>query len=60
MHARLRVPKSFLNFYQIINIPDFPSLAAEIAEPRPYMNIKVATFTVCEKSINMLDNTKPA
>ena len=30
--------------------PDFPSLA-EIAEPRPYMNIKVAAFTVSEKAI---------
>ena len=32
--------------------PDFPSLADEIAEPRPDMNIKVAAFTVSEKSIN--------
>ena len=30
---------------------DFPCLADEIAEPRPDMNIKVATFTVSEKSI---------
>ena len=30
--------------------PDFPSLADEIAEPRPDMNIKVATFTVSEKT----------
>ena len=29
-----------------------PSLADEIAEPRPDMNIKVAAFTVREKSIN--------
>ena len=33
--------------------PDFPSLPDEIAEPRPDMNIKVAAFTVSEKSINM-------
>ena len=32
--------------------PDFPSLANEIAEPRPDMNIKVAAFTVSEKSSN--------
>ena len=32
--------------------PDFPCLADEIAEPRPDMNIKVAAFTVSEKSIN--------
>ena len=30
--------------------PDFPSLADEMAEPRPDMNIKVAAFTVSEKS----------
>ena len=30
----------------------FPCLADEIAEPRPDMNIKVAAFTVSEKSIN--------
>ena len=33
--------------------PDFPSLADEIAEPHPDMNIKVAAFTVSEKSINI-------
>ena len=32
----------------------FPSSADEIAEPRPDMNIKVAAFTVSEKSINTL------
>ena len=31
--------------------PDVPCLADEIAEPRPDMNIKVAAFTVNEKSI---------
>ena len=34
--------------------PDFPCLADEIAEPHPGMNIKVAAFTVSEKSINMV------
>ena len=33
--------------------PDFPSLADEIAKTRPDMNIKVAVFTVSEKSFNM-------
>ena len=33
--------------------PDFFSLADETAEPRPDMNIKVAAFTVSEKSINI-------
>ena len=32
--------------------PDFPSLADELAEPHPDMNIKVAAFTVSEKSSN--------
>ena len=32
---------------------DFPSLADEIAERRPDMNIKVAAFTVSEKSSNI-------
>ena len=34
--------------------PDFPSLADEIAEPHPDMNIKVAPFTVSEKSSNTI------
>ena len=50
MHARLRCSKSLLTLYQIKKKPDFPSLADEIAEPRPDMNIKVAAFTVSEKS----------
>ena len=33
--------------------PDFPSLADEIAEPYPDMNIKVTAFAVSERSINM-------
>ena len=51
MHARLRGSKSVLTLYQIINNNDFPSITDEIAEPRPDMNIKVAAFTVSEKSI---------
>ena len=40
-------------FLPKLNIePDFPSLADEIAEPRPDMNIKVTAFTVSKKSIN--------
>ena len=50
MHACLRGLKSLLTLNQIINKPDFPSLADEIAEPHPDMNIKIAAFTVCEKS----------
>ena len=53
MHARLRGSKSLLTPYQIINKTYFPSLADEIAEPHPDMNIKVAAFTVSEKSSNM-------
>ena len=51
MHARFCGSKRLLALYQIIN-PDFPSLADEIAEPHPYINIKVAAFTVSEKSNN--------
>ena len=53
MHARLRGSNCLFTLYQIINKPDFPSLADEIAEPHPDMNIKVAAFTVSEKSSNM-------
>ena len=52
MHARLRGSKRLLTVYQIIMKPDFPPFAGEIAEPRPDMNIKVAAFTVSEKSSN--------
>ena len=52
MHARLRCSKSLFTLYQIINKPDFPCLADKIAEPHPDMNIKVAAFTVSEKSSN--------
>ena len=53
MHTRLvRGPNNLLTLQSIINIPDFPSVVDEIAEPRPDMNIKVTAFTVNEKSIN--------
>ena len=48
MYACLGGPKSLLTLIE----PDFPFLADEIAEPGPDMNIKVAAFTVREKSIN--------
>ena len=53
MHARLRGSKRLLTLYQIIKKPDFPSLADEIAKPQPGMNIKIAAFTVSEKSSNI-------
>ena len=53
MHARLRGSKAYLLFTQLLIKPDFPSLADEIAEPHPDMNIKVAAFTVSEKSSNI-------
>ena len=57
MHVRLRGSKSLLTLYQNINKTWFPCLADEIAEPHPDMNIKVAAFTVSEKSSNILNNT---
>ena len=59
MHARLRGSKSLLTLYQIINKSDFPSLADEIAEPHPDINIKVAAFTVSEKSSNTQQYYRP-
>ena len=44
--------KAYLLFTKLLIIPDFPSLADEIAETHPDMNIKVAAFTVSEKSSN--------
>ena len=35
---------------------DFPSLADEMAEPRPNMNVKVAAFTVGETSVNICNS----
>ena len=52
MHTRLRGLNNLLTLHQIIIEPDFPSLADEIAEPRPDMNIKVTAFTVPKKSYN--------
>ena len=54
MHARLRGLKNLLILHQIKIEPDFPSLGDEIAEPRPDMNIKIAAFTVSEKSSNKI------
>ena len=52
MHTRLRDLNNLFVLHQIINKPNFPCLADEIAKPRPDMNIKVSDFTVSEKSIN--------
>ena len=43
---------------QLINSsPNYiPFLADEVAEPHPYMNIKVAAFTVSKKSINTISS----
>ena len=49
MHARLRGSKKLINYTKLEIKPDLPSLADEIAEPHPDMNIKVAAFTVSEK-----------
>ena len=51
MHARLRGPNNLFIPHQIINRTWF-LLSDEIAKTRPDMNIKVAAFTVSEKSIN--------
>ena len=52
MHARLPGPNNLLILHQIINKPAFPCSADEIVETRPDTNIKVATSTESEKSIN--------
>ena len=44
--------KANLLFTKLYIKPDSPSLENEIAEPHPDMNIKVAAFTVSEKSSN--------
>ena len=44
--------KAYELFTKLEIKPDFPSLAYEITEPRPDINIKVVAFTVSEKSIN--------
>ena len=53
MHARLRGPNNLFILDEIKIEPDVPCLADEIAEPHPDMNIKVAAFTVSEKSLNI-------
>ena len=44
--------KAYLLFTKLEIKSDFPSLADEIGESHPNMNIKVAAFTVSEKSSN--------
>ena len=44
--------KAYWLFTKLYINPDFPSLADEIAKPHPDMNIKLAAFTVSEKSNN--------
>ena len=51
-HACLRGLNNQLILHQIINRHDFPCLVDEIAEQRPDKKIKVAAFTVSEKSSN--------
>ena len=46
------VQTTYYFFTKLLIKPDFPCLADEIVEPRPYMNIKVAAFTVSEKPVN--------
>ena len=54
MYACLRGPNNLLKLFTKLKIkPDFPSLGDVKSKPRPDMNIKVAAFTVSEKSINM-------
>ena len=45
MHAQI----TYQLFAKLLIGPDFTSLADEIAEPRPDMNIKVTAFTVSKK-----------
>ena len=45
--------KAYQLFTKLLIKPDFPSLADEVAEPHPDMNIKIAAFTVSEKSSNI-------
>ena len=44
---------TYLFFTKLQIEPDFPCLADEIAKPSTDMNIKVAAFTVNEKSIRL-------
>ena len=47
--------RAYLLYTKLKIKPDFPSLADEIAEPHTDMNIKVAAFTVSEKSSNIIN-----
>ena len=58
MHARLRAQTTYQFITKLLMEPDFPCLADEIAEPRPDMNIKVAAFTVSEKSSYTIESGK--
>ena len=59
MQAMFARPKKLINYFAKLYIkPDFPFLADGIAEPCPDMNIKVAAFTVSEKSINTWCNCR--
>ena len=49
--------KRINSFTKLYIKPDFPFLPDEIAEPHPDMNIKVAAFTVSEKSSNSYECT---
>ena len=49
MKCKCEMPKRLTKLYIK---PDFPSLADKIAEPRPDVNIIVATCAVSEKPIN--------
>ena len=52
MHAICATKTTYLFFTKLLREPDFPCLADEITEPRPDTNLKVAAFTLSEKSIN--------
>ena len=44
--------KAYKLLTNLLMKPGFPSLADKIGEPSPDMNIKLAAFTVNDKSIN--------
>ena len=46
MHSCLPGSKNLTTLAKLLIGPDFPSLADELAEPCPDMNIKVIVFTV--------------
>ena len=53
MHARIRGQKAYYLFIKLQIKPDFPSLADEIAEQRPDMNVKVADTVTVDRYILM-------